>query len=318
MRNLIVILFLVISFQQFVLAQDNFSSHPSENVRLNDIVADENGVVYILDKLTMIVFRYDSKKGEYTLPISLESNYEKIVYSKAHKRIYLASSSCSFAYIDLPGFQKEVKLQLSEFPCKNNSNQINIVAVDNHLFVNNWDAFYVYDKNVASVSKIEWSHNRGDHYVLGHNTLFFATRASPSEINKQEISGGILSNERLPYRHWDQHRDDPGTPLAANKNFVVTSTGGIYDAVTLDRRGKLPFGILSGLFLEKLKLLTVSNQNGLALKVWNAFRESDSFSIQGESGVIVGEGINAILVYKNKIGLNFAVIDDVLTGKISL
>jgi hypothetical protein len=294
------------------------SSHPSDSVSLNDVVADENGVAYVLDKLTMTIYRYDVKKGEYLSALSLESNYERIVYSKDHQRLYLASSSGEISYVDLNSFQKEVSFKnVSRSGMGGaHNNAPNMIGVGPYLVVAHyWSDFWVFDKSGKIISETDWGDVGSSLIAVGNEVIYSQRMGSPSDIQYHKMPGGKLERwgHDSPY-----HGDHPmGGPIAANKNFVVTEQGGVYDAQTLTRRTTLNNLFSSGIFLSKLKLVTVGSENGRAVvKVWEAFKESQSILLPAESGEIIGEGASALLVYRNKAGLGYVALEDVLSGKI--
>jgi hypothetical protein len=320
MKKLLSLLIILATITTFA---EDLPKYPSDSVDLRDVVVDENGVAYILDKLTMMVFRYDSKSSAYLSPVSLENNVNAMAYSPNHKRLYLAGEDGRVIYLDPNNFLKEHFFTDSKAPVGH------IVAVDKYLYLvpkhHTRSGALLFDKH-GSVSTDEWAYEGTGYQTDGNAVYFTSVGISPADVYKHKITKGRLERTvDTPY-----HGDSPfermkngyyrmAYPVAANGESLVLSDGHILNVNLMKDTGRLPtHDIMSALFTTKDDLFIVTNEKNLTLRHFDFWAEKQNFLIPGKEAAVTGEGANAILVYKDKTGIRIEKLSDILSGKVVL
>ncbi len=323
MKKLIYAKLLILSLSAALARAQSFSDF----VDIKDALVDKDGVVYVLDKMTMVVHRFDPNKNMYLSPLSLENNANRMAYSKAHNRIYFENGKGNISFVDLKTFSKDVPFVTVK------ARAIALLGVGNFVYVRPYEysggVAYLYNQKGNKVSERDFTYAGEGYQVEGDTVYYQSTGISPDDIYKQEIINGNLQRQvdtphhgDGPYRLQDRYHRF-GFPVAASKDLVVLDSGATLFPKSMTFGGKIEGDIVSAVFLypqvsHPQKLVTVTASKNLVLRYYEGVFEKSNFLIPGESAAVAGEGSHAMLIYKDKSGLHFVNLEDLISGKTTL
>lgn len=205
---------------------------------------ETDGVLYLLSKLHVSVFRWSVASGVYlpTLPLVAVPDY--MALDAAHHAIYLGIADGKIKKLDVAS---GVETHFATLPMRPNG----LAMAGDFVFASDgsgaWDTHYVFRLDGTIASWKDWNYYSTEYVwnAASHKMYFFRDGMSPNDLLSEAIDpvGGALGAEMdSPY-----HDGTPFMhPIRVNPDGsnVVLGTGRIFDTVTLAQTGALPINVI--------------------------------------------------------------------------
>ena len=213
----------------------------------DEILADENGVVYLFSAENGAVYRWSSDTGAYINPLYVGSSTgltttlpSLIAYSEAHSRLYFGYSTGDITFIDLDG--SPVERQFTTIAMSVDG----LSAVGNYVLAQDnsgaWESHYVFDYSGFQTDYQDW--NQYSRVYAWNEQLsrvyFFRDTQSPNDLMFEDIdqATGIISAEgETPYH--GSYSIRPPIVVSDDGEYVLLGSGDLYDAVSLEWAGSV-------------------------------------------------------------------------------
>lgn len=217
------------------------------DVEPDTVIADNNGIVYMLFKEYNLIYRWNLATAAYVSPVYIGSadNLNPIqpdfmVFSRAHDRLYFGYPSGQLTFIELTGSdnsEHNYAIVAEEVTGLAAAGQY-IMAVDAS---GAWNTHYYFDQNGTLTTSADW--NRQSSYFawseINRRMYFFRDGTSPNDLHYEEISadGLITSSGESPY-HGDFTIRGP-ILLSQDESTVLLGTANYYDSISIERLGSI-------------------------------------------------------------------------------
>ncbi|HSH78260.1 MAG TPA: ELWxxDGT repeat protein, partial [Herpetosiphonaceae bacterium] len=235
----------------------------------DSIFLGTDGVVYLLSRANLSVFRWSVAERRYLETIPLVEAPTHIAYSETSHRLYLAYSGGKITQIDLTGSTSEQGLVNSpQSPC-------GLATAGEYVFVCDpsgaWDSHFTYSPNGALISQKDWNQYSTEYIwnAANRKMYFFRDGTSPNDLIWENIdaNGSLGTQQDSPYH--DSAGITHPIRVAPDGSVVVLGSGRIYDAITLAQVNTLSNNISDAVWGSTLLSLRPLNGNS-EIQMWGS------------------------------------------------
>lgn len=192
-----------------------------------------DGIVYLLSKANLSVFRWSVAQGDYlpTIPLAEAPSY--MAYSDVNRRLYFGYPSGSLRMIDL-------EMGTAETPFANLPQQpIGLSTAGEFLFACDgsgaWATHWVFSPGGDLRSQVDWNYYSREYSWSPANRrmYFFRDDSSPNDLHWEsiDVNGTITGAGESPYH--GEVGTVPPIRIALDGSVVLLGSGEIYDGQTI-------------------------------------------------------------------------------------
>ncbi|MBA3285464.1 MAG: hypothetical protein H0U27_10465 [Nitrosopumilus sp.] len=254
------------------------TKQPGEPVNPTDLAYNpdvvqisDNGVVHLLSKDNLSIFRWSIFEKCYLETIPLVSAPSHMTYSSINNTIYLAYQNGELTQIALNS-------STVEFPFANSPGKpLGITAVGNYLFVCDptgaWVSHFIYDFDGNLISEKDWNYYSSEYIWSEENQKIYFLRdgTSPNNLHSEEIKsdGTIGVQNQTPY-HGIEGIKHP-IRVSHDGSTVILGSGLIFDALNLTLIGSLPNSITDAVWIgDALYTLQSDEDKNSQIQKWDS------------------------------------------------
>jgi subtilase family protein/Big-like domain-containing protein len=237
----------------------------------DDIEVDTtNGIVYLLSKSNLSIFRWSVSTQSYLTTIPLASAPSHMAYSENTNRLYTNYSTGTIKQIQLNVSDDEIGFV--------NSPQVpnGLSTAGEFVFVVDasgaWDSHFTYHPDGSLISQVEWNYYSTEYIwnETNRKMYFFRDDTSPNDLlwENIDVNGNIGTKQDSPL-HSSTGFTHP-IRVAPDGSIVILGSGRIFDAITLNHIDDLGNAVDDIAWTTSAGLFTlrVSGSNS-ELQEWN-------------------------------------------------
>lgn len=250
----------------------------------DDAYLGNDGIVYLLSRSFLSVFRWSIDEQRYleTIPLANQPSY--MTYSPAADSLFFAYASGAITKMGLGDTATETAFaNLPTAP-------LGLSIADQFVFAADssgaWESHRLFNANGVLVEAKDWNHYSRE-YVWSQplrKMFFFRDSSSPNDLHFEEIStqGQIVAEGETPYHSSAGIR----LPIRVSPDgaYVVLGSGYIYDTETMNQDNALSNTFSDAAWLNGRLFTLRSVEEGSELQEWGAgnFPVVDRVAVQGE------------------------------------
>lgn len=227
-----------------------------------DAVEFGDGVIYLLSRANLSVFRWSLGEKKYLPTIALTEAPTHVAYAAASKRLYLGYASGRLTHFadGVPGPERA----FVNLP----SAVLGLTAVGNAVFACDasgaWVTHYTFDANGGTLSQKDWNYYSDEYVWNGTNRKVYFLRddSSPNDVLWEDIDEeGRLGEEMDSPYHTSSGISHP-VRVKPDGTEVLLGTGKIFDGTTLEAKGFLANPVIDALWGDDGRLYSIRASAG--------------------------------------------------------
>ena len=236
----------------------------------DSVLVGDDGIVYLLSKSNLSIFRWSIAEQRYLETIPLNETPYLMAYSAEPERLFLAYTSGRITSISLN------RGRLVEKSFVNSPQQPRgLVAAGEYLFVCDptgpWYSHFTYSPSGELLSQVDWNYYSTEFVWNETNRKMYFLRDNviPNDLLWEDIDeyGTIGVKQDSPY-HDSAGMTHP-IRVAPDGSVVILGSGRIYDAISLEQINLLPNVIKDALWIN-YTLFTMRELDGTTqLQEWD-------------------------------------------------
>lgn len=285
----------------------------------DEVLVGADGVVYLLSRANLSVFRWSISARRYLDTIPLVEAPSYMAYSAKTHRLYLSYPAGPIHQIRLG------ESPLRETPFVNSPDTpCGLATAGEFVFVCDpsgaWVSHFTYDPNGSLLSQVEWNYY-SEEYVwseVNRRMYFFRDDTSPNDVHWEEVkpAGALGSAGESPY-HGEIRTIHP-LRVSPDGTTVVLGSGEIFDAHTLVRRDALSNDVAAIAWNQGTLFTLRPLGGGTELQKWGTHLEVAAHrTLPGTPLRLFGRGADLLAVTSVDGVPRFSFWDNALNGSIS-
>ena len=235
----------------------------------DDIIAGRDGVIYILSKSNLSIFRWSIESQQYlsTIPLINVPNY--FAYSAENQSLYVAYGDNTITKIPLDTNFNESPFANLPYP------PLGLSTAGEYIFTVDisgaWESHWTFQPNGELISQKEWNYPSKEFIWNATNRRMYHFRdgTSPNDLHWEEIreDGTLGDDDDSPY-HSSLGIQYP-IRVSKDGTTVLLGSGRIYDGITLDHINDLSNDILDAIWVGSELFTFKSDVSDTVLQQWN-------------------------------------------------
>ena len=259
---------LPVPLSQLSAAQPSPAVDPNGLSYTPDKIEYGDGIVYLLSKRNLSVFRWSVSEQKYLSTIPLSGTPSQMAYSSANHRLYLGYPSGRISYFT--GGEPGIETGLINLPGSVNG----LATAGTLVFADDpsgaWATHYVIDENGSLISHKDWNYYSTEYIWSAANRKMYFLRddTSPNDVLWENIgSDGTIGTEMDSPYHTSTGIGHP-VRVSPDGSTVLLGTGRMFDGTTLDQIGQLPFVLTDALWANGSLYTLAAINGGIELHLW--------------------------------------------------
>lgn len=263
----------------------------------DEVFVGSDGVVYLLSKSHLSIFRWSLQQSKYleTIPLLLAPDH--VAYSVETNRIYLAYSSGSINQIKLDESFIETPFVNPAQPATG------LATAGQYIFVcdpsGSWQTHTTYDPDGSLLSQVDWNYFSRE-YVWNTNNqkiYFFRDDTSPNDLLWEEIgSDGILGTKKDSPYHSSEGIKHP-IHVSPDGTVVLLGSGRVYDAISLTEINALSNDIVDADWTGGKLYSIITGQVDTKIQEWGQnYLLDEVVNVPGVANSIISHNGSLVLV----------------------
>lgn len=233
------------------------------------LLDEDDGVLYLLSKLHVSVFRWSLEERRYLESLPLLAVPQFVTLDATDDILYIAYEN---GKLDKMPVATGVEQHFATLP----QNPLGLAMAGHFLFAVDpsgaWVTHYTFAPDGGQVSAVEWNYYSSEYIWSPANQkmYFFRDDTSPNDIISEDIDAatGEIGDERDSPYHGEVGTLHP-IRVSPDGSIVVLGSGQIYNALSLARVNTLPNNILDAAWIGGT-LTTLRNGTGVVqLQSWS-------------------------------------------------
>jgi hypothetical protein len=247
------------------------------------VIHGSDGVVYLLSKHHLSIFRWSTQTRSYLPTIPLAEAPRYMAYSGVNEQIYLAYPDGRLTAIDATDPGSEQPFANSPMP------PCGLQTAEEYVFVCDpsgaWESHFSWGPDGSLIDQRDWNYPSREWAwsSVNRRMYFFRDGTSPNDLHFEEIlpDGRFGAEGETPYH--SSTGIQPPIRVAPDGSVVLLGSGRIYDALSMVLLDTLSNAIDDATWMDgKLFTLRLHNENA-EVQEWNEQNFiDDSFGVLGD------------------------------------
>jgi hypothetical protein len=279
---------------------------PPRNLMPARVVADDAGILYLLDVIQSVVYRYDSRAQNYLPALKLKFEAKDIVYSRLLKRLYVANTKGRVTYIDLKDFQNEQEFAAAADEIES------IQAIGRSVLVRptsyEWTTDYLYGPDgQLQAQKDNQYPVQNMVYAEALKAIVYITDFSPRDLAIQKEDGVHLTSSFDLRTNMSMMDYALSAPIVIGPKAIVVGTGNVFRLTDTSFVARLPTELAAGVFVgDQLYTVSADGKGAHVLISWSdRYFEKTRLPLMGSFVALVANGRGATLITLTDDGLQY-------------